>query len=159
VPRQLLDLLSRAELDALVAYQLRRPRARGFWAYGFFVVLACGTGCSVALNLLKIGFAGRWAAFAFLAIAEIAVLVFVWRRRIDGHDRWAMKITGDPEAYLSAMAALSRLSTGAPDSHLIHRLARIADLPPDRIHALMQERPRPAEERYPTVGDYMTVGF
>ena len=159
LPRQLVDRLSRAEIDALVAYQLRRPRAHSFWAYAFLSVLVCGAGFSVALNALKIGTAGRWGAFLALAIVEIAALSFTWRSRRDSHQRWAMKLTGDPEAYVSALAALSRLSTGVPDAHLIRRLARIANLSPDRIPELLQERSCPADQRYPTVGDYMTVGF
>jgi hypothetical protein len=159
IPRQLLDRLSRDEIDALVAYQLRRPGARRFWAYSFLGVLVCGTACSAALHLLKVGTAGHWLVFSFLVIAEMPVLSFVWRRRTDRLYLWAMGVAGNPEAFASTMAALSRLSTGAPDTHLIRRLARIAEIPPDRIPALLQERPCPAEERYPTVGDYMTVGF
>lgn len=159
LPRQLLDCLSCAEIDALVAYQLRRPRALRFWAVAFPLVTVCGIGCSIALNALKISASGRWETVLFLAIVEIAALAFLWRRRRDSHQQWAMKLTGDPEAFVSALAALSRLSTGAPDAHLIQRLARLANLSPDRIPELLEERSCPADQRYPTVGDYMTIGF
>lgn len=159
LPRQLLDRLSRAEIDALVAYQLRRPRTHSFRVVAFLGVLVCGAVCSAALNALKIGAAGRWEAFSFLAIVEIAGLSFTWRGRRDSHQRWAMKITGDPEAFVCALAAPSRLSTGAPDAHFIQRLARIANVPPDGIPELLQERVCPPDQRYPTVGDYMTIGF
>ena len=157
--RQLLDRLPRAEIDALVAYQLRRPRAHSFRTVTSLLVLVCGAGCSGALNALKIGTAGRWEAFLFLAVVQIAALSFLWRRRVDSHDLWAMKLIGDPEVYVSVLVALSRLSTGVPDARLIRRLARIASLSPDRIPELLQERSCPPDQRYPTVGDYMTIGF
>jgi hypothetical protein len=57
------------------------------------------------------------------------------------------------------MVKLYRLSGSSPDQRYLSRIARTAGIPPERLRNLLQEELRPAEDRYPTSGDYMTVGF
>jgi hypothetical protein len=158
IPRRLLDWMSRAEIDALVAFQLtsrQRVRYVKWITLGAFI---SGVIASAALNWLKKGPQGRWEAFLLLLVTEITALTFLVPHLRYLADRRAIEISGDPEAYLSAMAELSRLGTGVPDAKFVRRIARTAGVTPDRIQQL-QEQPRPSEDRYPTSGDYLAVGF
>jgi hypothetical protein len=158
MPRRLLDWMSRAEIDALVAYQLTWPWTRRYARWTFLGPLMYGLIASAALAWLKIGARGRWEAFLLLLVTEIAVLACLQPHLRYLADLRTIKTTGNPEAYFSAMAELSRLSSGVWDTRLVRRFARTGRVTPDRMQKL-QEQHRPAEDRYPTSGDYLNVGF
>jgi hypothetical protein len=156
VPRRLLDLLSRGEVDALVAFQLvRLPRAGRV----FVGALAYALAAAVVIAALKIGASRQLGVFLALLALELLALTILWPRLESHLDRHAIEVAGDPDVYLSALVKLYRLSGSSPDQRYLSRIARTAGVPPERLQALLQEELLPAEDRYPTSGDYMTVGF
>jgi hypothetical protein len=158
MPRCLLERLSRPEIDALAAFQLIWHRTFRFKRYAFFGVLLYGSISSISLYTQGTGARGRWLVFLLQAIAEIVVLRVLWRRHIDGIHLAAMEVSGNPDAYVSAMVELSSLGGGAVDARLLRRLFRIAGST-QRMDAFLVESPRRKEDRYPTSGDYLAVGF
>ncbi len=158
MPRRLLDWMSRAEIDALVAYQLTWPRTLRYVRQAFLGIVIYGFMASAILTWLKIGPRGRWETFLVLLITEITALACLRPRLRYLADLRTIDLTGNPEAYFSALAELSRLSAGVLDTRWVRRFARTGRVTPDRMLKL-QEQHRPAENRYPTSGDYLKVGL
>jgi hypothetical protein len=160
ISRQALDWLSRGEIDALVASQLRgdafRRQATGWFIFGL-VVYVCAA--IAVIDVLKIGFSGQVRILPLVAAVEILALTILWHHLRPQVLRRAIEIAGNPEAYLSAMVKLSRLSGSPPDERTLSLITNGAGTPRERLQALLEEPLRPAEDRYPTSGDYMKVGF
>jgi hypothetical protein len=74
-------------------------------------------------------------------------------------DLRAIWLTGNPDAFFSAVGESARLNGAALDLPALEKTAQRAGVSPDRLRPLLQPQPRPAEDRYPTSGDYVTVGF
>jgi hypothetical protein len=148
MPRRLLDWMSRAEIDALAAYQLAWPQTRRYVGWTLLGIFIYGLMASVILTWLKIGPRGRWEAFLVLLIIEITALACLRPRLRYLADLRTIALTGNPEAYFSAMAELSRLSSGVLDTRSARRFARTGRISSDWLLKL-RERHRPPEDRYP----------
>ena len=158
LPLRLLDLLSCREIDSLVAQQLCL-QAKQFYDPAFWRLFACDALFAAAILLLKLGPLYACLALLFVLIVQLYVLRRYASRILLGADLRAIELTGDADAFFSAMGALSRFhGTNLPDKTLAE-IAREKSIPSDRIITLVAERVSPAEERYPTSGSYMETGF
>jgi hypothetical protein len=158
IPRRFLDCMSRAEIDALAARQLARLQR----AYSRPVndVLLVGALAAVGLcELLRPGMAGWWLLFAGLVAVETAALALNLPLAEMQSDLRAIALTGNPDAFFSALGESARLNGVTLDLPALEKTAQRAGVSPDRLRALLEPQPRPAEDRYPTSGDYATVGF
>jgi hypothetical protein len=158
VPRQLLDSMSRREMDALVARQLCR-QSKHYYYPAFWTLLACDAAAAGLAEWLKPGLAAGWVALLLLLAAQFAVLARYLPRALARADFRAVELTGDPEAFLSSMAGLARFSGTPADEAAIREIARRSGVSAERIPVLLAERAVPAEERYPTTGSYMVTGL
>lgn len=155
--RRYLDRLCRAEIDGLAARQVASPQTR--YALTVLPVLAYSLAAVCLLDRLNVSVLGRWLVFLFLLAAEITVLAACHYSVLLRADLRAIKLTGDAESLLSAMAELSRMNGAEPDLPSLRRIAQKTGVPPERLHALIEQRPRPAEDRYPISGDDVTTGL
>ncbi len=158
VRKRLLDWLSRAEIDALAARQLAYQQR----AY-VFPVRACALGCGgiavAASELLGASLPERALITLATVVVAVAALALWLPHAGRNADLRAIELVGNPEALFSALGKLAWLSIGPLDAHGLEPLARKAGVTPERLRALLEPRLAPEEDRYPTVGDYMTVGF
>jgi Zn-dependent protease with chaperone function len=155
IHRRFLDVMSRAEIDALAARQLARLQRANFDA-----LLLVGALAAVGLCvLLHPGLAGWWLLFAGLVAVETAALALYLPRAEMQSDLRAIALTGNADAFFSALGESARLNGAPLDLPALQKTAQRAGVTPDRLRALLQPQPRPAEDRFPTSGDYATVGF
>ncbi|HEY7311899.1 MAG TPA: hypothetical protein VH643_21220 [Gemmataceae bacterium] len=159
--------LSRREVDALLALELARLWRRR--PFALWRILG-------SLTLMIVLGAGGGLAAAFLPRAEslwrfvpiLVVVGLVWGLRQPGHflmsrlDREALKITGDPEALITALAKLRRLHLlplvageersardgSVADWNRLHDLADRAGIPPERLDEIL-DGPGSGADRYP----------
>ncbi len=158
IHRRFLDVMSHAEIDALAARQLARlqgPFLRPVDAYLLAGALAAAGLC----ELLHVGMAGWWLLFLALVAVETAALALYLPRAEMQSDLRAIALTGNADAFFSALGESARLNGAPLDLPALQKTAQRAGVTPDRLRALLQPQPRPAEDRYPTSGDYATVGF
>jgi len=158
IPRRFLDCMSRAEIDALAARQLARMQR----AYSRPVndVLLVGALAAVGLcELLHPGMAGWWLLFLGLVAVQAAAVASYLPHADLQSDLRAIWLTGNPDAFFSALVESARLTGAALDLPALEKTAQRAGVSADRLRALLEPQPRPAEDRYPTSGDYVTVGF
>ncbi|MGO9095324.1 MAG: hypothetical protein ACLQGV_08880 [Bryobacteraceae bacterium] len=158
IHRRFLDVMSRAEIDSLAARQLARTqRAHSGPANHVLLVGALATVGLCAF--LHVGLAGWWLLFLALVAVETAALALYLPRAEMQSDLRAIALTGNPDAFFSAIGESARLTGAALDLPALEKTAQSAGVSPDRLRALLQPQPRPPEDRYPTSGDYVTVGF
>ena len=158
VPRQLLDSMSRREIDALAAWQLCR-QSKQYYAPPSWTLLACDAVAVCMLDWLKVSPATRWIILLAVLAAQFAALAIYLPHALAEADRRAVDLTGDPEAFVSAMAGLSRFSYAPMREAWLQKIAARSGVAADRIPALLAERIAPAEDRYPTSGPYVTTGL
>jgi hypothetical protein len=103
--------------------------------------------------------AGWWLLFLALVAVETAALALYLPHADLRSDLRAISLTGNPYAFFSALGESARLTGATLDLPALEKTAQRAGVTPDRLRALLQPQPRPAEDRYPTSGDYATVGF
>jgi Zn-dependent protease with chaperone function len=150
--------MSRAEIDALAARQLARQQGPPFRPADAY--LLAGALAAVGLcELLHPGMAGWWLLLLALVAVETAALALNLPRADMQADLRAIALTGNPDAFFSALGESARLNGAPLDLPALEKTAQRAGVPPDRLRALLEPQPRPAEDRYPTSGDYVTVGF
>jgi Zn-dependent protease with chaperone function len=150
--------MSRSEIDALAAHQLARQQ-REYLLPARASLLGCGLAAAGLCELLNVGIAGRWLAFLVLVAAETAALALYFPHVEVKADLRAIRLTGNPDAFFSALGESARLNGAALDLPALEKIARRTGVSADRLRALFQQQHRPAEDRYPTSGDYVTVGF
>jgi len=150
--------MSRAEIDALAARQLARlqgPPFRPADAYLLVGALAVAGLC----KLLHVGMAGWWLLFLALVVVETAALALDLPRAEMQSDLRAIALTGNPDVFFSALG-----ESGPPERRHPGFAGARKNRPACRCHARPPARPAPTptpsrEDRYPTSGDYVTVGF
>jgi len=158
LPLELLDMLSRQEVKALIARQLCQQAGSFYYAafWALFVVDASGV---VAVRMLQFGTLASGAAFILLAAAEFLLLGRFLPQMLMNADIQSIRLTGDPEAFFSGVGGLSR-HTGAPIQEAsLMEVARRSEIPPERLTTLLAERVSPAEDRFPTSGPYLETGL
>jgi len=156
--RRYLDAMSRAEIDALAARQLTRQNLR----YHLLNLWPAVAGAFVAVGLfefLNVSVRSRLMALPLLLAAEIAILVVLSPEILLRADLRAIRLTGNAEVFLSAVADAARLDGSAADMAHLGKLARKAGVPLDRLRELVERRDVAAGDRYPTTGDYLTTGL
>jgi hypothetical protein len=158
VPRQLLDSMSRREMDALVARQLCR-QSKPYYYPPFWTLLACDVAAVGLEEWLAPSSGIRWVAVLSLLAAQLAALANYLPRALAQADFRAAELAGDPEALLSSMASLARFNGIPADEVSIQEIARCSGVSRERIPDLLAESAVPAEDRYPTTGSYMITGM
>jgi hypothetical protein len=158
IPRRFLDWMSRSEIDALAARQLARQQ-REYVLPPLDFLLVCGLAAVGLCELLHAGIAGRSLVFLVLVAAETVALALYFPRAEVNADLRAIGLTGNPVAFFSAVGESARLNGAALNLPALEKTAQRAGVSADRLRALLQPRSRPEEDRYPTSGDYVTVGF
>ena len=158
IPRQLLDSMSRREIDALAARQLCLQSKQYFYP-PFWTLLACNAAVVCLLEWLVASATVRSLGLLPLLAAQIVALRFYLPGALTQADFRAVEMTGDPEVFLSSMAALSRFSGTPINEPLVTEVARRSGISVDRIPDLLAERIVPEEDRYPTSGSYLTTGL
>ncbi|MGA2848105.1 MAG: hypothetical protein ABSE46_03840 [Terracidiphilus sp.] len=158
LPRGLLDMLTRSEIDALAARQLcvqsRQSYIRGFW-----VLLACNVTVVSAAQWIRVSppysflIYLPWLAAEFIAINScLPHLLFL-------ADIRSIQLTGDRESFFSVLGGMSRF-TGVPlQEPIIQTMGQKTGVSPDRIPALLGVHEAKPEDRYPTSGSYMETGL
>ena len=136
IPRRFLDCMSRAEIDALAARQLarlQRARFRPADAYLLVGALAVAGLC----KLLHVGMAGWWLLFAGLVAVETAALALNLPRVEMQSDLRAIALTGNPDAFFSALGESARLTGAALDLPALEKTAQRAGVSAERLRALL----------------------
>jgi hypothetical protein len=158
IPLRLLDSLSRREIDALAARQLC-VQSRKFYFPLLWILLAC----NVVVVFIVQWFQGA-LLYAFLLYLSLLTLEFFALSRslpriFFQTDLQAIQLTGDAEAFFSAIGALSRFSGAPLQEPTLREIGRQTAVSPDRIKILVAEHETKAEDRYPTSGSYFDTGF
>jgi Zn-dependent protease with chaperone function len=157
-PRQLLDTMSRREINALAAWQLcrqskqchARPLRR---LLVWDAVAVCLLECLVPSPVIRCA-----TLLPLLAVQIAALAKYLPHARLEA-DLRAAKLTGDAEVFLSAVAGLFRFR-GVPIPEASARpIARRSGIPSGRIPEILVERIAPVEDRYPTTGSYIETGL
>lgn len=158
LPRSLLNLLSKEEIDALAARQLCRQSTTFYLP----MVLPLVGFDSIAV------FAARWLHAGLLlgvggSVAVIAVQLFVLNCLLPGMllraDLRAAHIAQSPAIMISALAGIARFHHIPPPDSLIRAIALENELPSAQIHMLAAERCVFPQDRYLTTGSYMDTGL
>jgi Zn-dependent protease with chaperone function len=158
IPRQLLDSMSRREIDALAAWQLCRQSAR-YYLRPFWALLGCDAVAVGLADWLLPNWVARDVALLALLAVQIAALAVYLPRSLEQADYRAVELTRDPEAFLSAMAGMRRFRGVPVKETPLEEMAQRFGIAPERVPALVAERTAPAEDRYPTAGSYMITGL
>lgn len=160
----LLRKLGKREVDAVIAHELghlkRRDLRKRALAFVATVAAAVMLGFTAdASRLLPAGF----PAFSLFILLAILAQFFVSRRNEYGADRVSAELTGDPEAMITALARVTRLSyfplqwgkwserglTHPSTTRRAQRLATAAGIPPERLPQLLELTSAEPEECYP----------
>lgn len=159
VPRQLLDQLSRNEIQSLLARQLapQSPRIQ-FLVFAPTVVFNC---CAIGAAWAgHIGSLATGLLFLSLVAVELLALHLSQPWLTLCARLYSIQLTGNAEAFFSAQGSLNRFGGAPIPNSILQRIGRREGVSPDRINALMAEHPAPPEEeRYPTTGSYMDTGL
>jgi hypothetical protein len=158
IPRQLLDSMSRREIDALAMWQLCRQSGQ-YSSPPLWALLVCDVVAACLLEWLVPSSVVRWVALLPLLAAQFGALSIYLPRALLRAEIRAVELTGDPEVFLSAMAGLFRFSGAPVRNALLEEIERRNGISQDRILGLLAGRIAPADERYPTSGSYMTTGL
>jgi hypothetical protein len=102
--------------------------------------------------------------FAFLLyLSLLAVELFALSRSLPRMlfqtDLRAIQLTGDAEAFFSALGGLSRFTGVPPSEPMLLRIGRATGISPERIKELLAEHETKPEDCYPTTGSYMDTGL
>ncbi len=157
--RRYLDWMSRSEIEALMARGLSGRTAGRRLAATSGAAALCALAVAGFIEYFEVGTRGRWLTLAVLAVAEVVALgrwLPSWWRAADFD---AVRRTKQPEVLLSAMLEAARLNGSDPDMARIEVIAKRAGISRERLRELAEPRQCPAEDRYPTVGDYVTTGL
>jgi Zn-dependent protease with chaperone function len=158
LPRRLLDQLTRNEIDALAARQLCLQSRKSYFSI-FWILLIC--------NIVVVSL-GQWfhivPIYSFLLYTSLLVLEMFALNRYSPRmlfmaDLRAIQLTGDAEAFFTALGSLSRFTGVPPSESLLLELGRVAAVSPGRIKELLAEHETKSEDRYPTTGSYMDTGL
>ena len=158
LPLEMLDMLSRQEVKALIARQLCR-QAGDFYYPAFWILFAADVSCVFAARMLQLGTLASGAAFMLLAVAEFLLLRHYLPRMFLSADIRSIRITGDAEAFFSAVGGLSRHTGALIQEASLMEIARKSEIAPERLTALLVKRLSPAEDRFPTSGSYLETGL
>jgi Zn-dependent protease with chaperone function len=158
LPLPLLDILNRKEIDALVARQLcqqtNRSSRRKLWT-----LLASNAAIVIAVGLFHPGVVISCLAYASFLSAELWIL-FRWLPcGLIEADLRAMRLTGDPGSFVSALRGLESFGGKPLEPKVLQEIARAAVVSKDRLADLREEPTTPATDRYPTSGSYLETGF
>jgi hypothetical protein len=158
LPLELLDLLSRREIDALAVRQLC-VQSRKFYFPLLWILLACNVGAVSVVQRLAAGPLYIFLLYLSLLAVEFFALGLYLPRMLFQTDIRAIQLTGNAEAFISALGGLSRF-TGVPVEELmLQKIGRETGVSPERAKILLDEHETKAEDRYPTSGSYFDTGF
>ncbi|MFN7922252.1 MAG: hypothetical protein U0Q16_19265 [Bryobacteraceae bacterium] len=157
--RDILDQASRAEIDALATLQMPLVVTRA-WLHKFFeyAPIVYAAVAAYGLGSLCAEKSSLWIATTVCLGVALIALRIAFTKLMRSHRARAIELVGNRETYFSALAKLWHLSRIRSNKELI-RLAQEAGVPADRAEAIIARAGQPAEDRYPTSGDYLTIGF
>lgn len=156
-PARFLERLSCSEIDALAARQLARSRRKS--RIPMLIIISAYAAAAVLLfHVLRIAPTQIPLGVIFLLAVEIAALALYWPVLELRYDVEAVRITSDPESFISALARLAEVG-GRRLQQRARRLAKRIGIPENRFQELWTAETRSVENRYPTTGDYFVTGL
>jgi hypothetical protein len=158
IPRRLLDQLTRSEVDVLVAQQLCL-QSRMFYFPALWILLACNITFVFVVQSLHVNPLTAFLLYLSLLTIELFALSRSLPRMLFQADIRAIQLTGDAEAFFSALGGLSRFTGVPPSESMLLKIGRATAVSPERIKELLAEHETKAEDRYPTAGSYMDTGL
>jgi hypothetical protein len=158
IPLRLLDLLTRREIDALAAqqlclqsYQIHDP--------ALWILLGCNVVVVSLAQWLQIGPLLSCLVYPSLLAAELYTLSRYLPHILFQADLRAIRLTGNADAFFSAMGGLSRFTGVPPSEPMLLQLGRATGVLPEQIKELLVEHETKPEDRYLTTGSYMETGL
>lgn len=157
----LLRNLSKAEVDAVVGHEVAHLQNKHLgrrMTIAFIVVLAFAFGAGFLEYWLPRGFPNGPIFYGLFLLA----FLFISRRNEFAADAGSVKLTGNTEAMITALARLARLNTmpiqwsKLNEKLLTHpsvmrrirRLAKVAEIPEERVSQLLCQSGSPPVETY-----------
>lgn len=112
ITNSLIKNLSRREVDAIMAHEIGHLQARHPQTAGAFMTIAIIVANLVATFIYKITYLTSALPVVFACAIGVAYLVTFFRSRRNERqaDAIGISLTGDPEAFISGLAKLSRLN-------------------------------------------------
>jgi Zn-dependent protease with chaperone function len=158
LPRGLLDILTRSEIDALAARQLCGQSPRSYFR-GYWILLGCN-----AVMVALVQWLNATPLYALLIYLSLLTTEFYALNRLLPNvffraDLRAIQLTGNAESLFSALGGLSRLTGDPPQEHTLQKIGRETEVSPERIKELLVKHETKPEDRYPTTGSYMDTGL
>jgi len=157
VPMRYLGWMSRTEIDAIVARQLveKNAPAQEPWFIPM-LVYTCIVG--VGTSVLHLNGSSALIFMAVAVVVEIGALLVVWPYLdLQNHLR-AIQLTGNAEAYISALSELSRLNKSCLDTGMLAKIASKTSVSQQKLLQLIGPVLRPAENQYCVDPRYFRTG-
>jgi Zn-dependent protease with chaperone function len=158
LPLPLLDLLNRNEIDAVIARQLVL-QVKGRLGWRVWAFLASNVAVVATVSLLNLGMAISDLLYAFFLTAEIYFLFRILPRLLMEADVRAIRLTGDPESFLSALRGLEKFGGKPLEPEVLREISSRSTESANRIMDYHSEFATLMPDRYPTSGSYLETGF
>jgi len=158
LPLQFLDLLTREEIDVLAARQLCMESHRSYFR-SFWILLGCNVAVVSLVQWLQLAPLLAFPLYLSLLTAEMIAFNRSSLPMLLHADLHAIQLTGNAEAYFSALGELSRFNGVLPSEPMLLEIGRATHISPERVKELIAENPTIADDRYPTTGSYMETGL
>ena len=160
ISESLVEKLNRREIDSVIGHELSHLKGRHGWWNLLFVPVVLAVPTAVTMKLWP-GAIPVWAYGALLLVAVVLLLSQVSRRLEHTADAAAVKLTADPEAFITAQKKITALNLlpmewskrlemvlSHPSSRRrIEAAARKAGIPAERVEEILRS-PETEEEHY-----------
>jgi hypothetical protein len=157
-PLRLLNQLTRKEIDVLAARQLYIQSGE-FYVPALLILLVCNIALVSLGQSLQISPLYAFLLYLSLLTVELFALSRSFPRMFLRTDLRAIRLTGNAEAFFSALGGLSRFTGVPPQEPMLLKIGRKTGVSPERIKELLAEHETKPEDRYPTTGSYMDTGL
>jgi Zn-dependent protease with chaperone function len=160
----LLRHLSRREVDAIMAHEIGHLKEKHPQTAGRVTIITIVVANFVAASAASAIDLQRWTPAIFsLSIAAAMLVTHFFKRGNERHaDAIAVNLTGDPEAFITGLARISRLNlmplhsggwsesldTHPATRHRLEDVARCGGISPQRLQELLDAPAALEEERY-----------
>lgn len=168
ITNSLIKNLSRREVDAIMAHEIGHLQAKHPQTAGRFMTIAIVVANVLATFIYKITYLMNAFPIILGGAIGIAYLVTFFRSRRNERqaDAIGISLTGDPEAFISGLAKLSRLNLmpmhgggwgEALDTHpgtmgRFHEIAKAHGISESRLQELVTDA-EPAQDKYLSIDD------
>ena len=169
ITSSLLKNLSRREVDSIMAHEIGHLQAKHPKQASVIMIVSVMTVHLVGTMFTAIMGFRTASSFVFAGsiVAGSLIVFFVSRRNERQADAIGISLTGDPEAFISGLAKLSRLNlmplhaSGLAESFETHpntmkrlqNIARVHQIPDERFQTLISESSPPPDSTYPAIAE------